>query len=110
MIEHQTRMGNVLRDALRDSGWSILNATPLPLVCFTREGLVPAEFLASLHQRQIAWMSEARVGNIAVVRACVTSYKTTERDIHWVVSEMNRLVGITDEEQFAGIGQGRVSA
>jgi hypothetical protein len=55
-------------------------------------------------------MSEARVGNIAVVRACVTSYKTTERDIHWVVSEMNRLVGITDEEQFAGIGQGRVSA
>jgi hypothetical protein len=26
------------------------------------------------------------------------------------VSEMNRLVGITDEEQFAGIGQGRVSA
>jgi hypothetical protein len=27
-----------------------------------------------------------------------------------VVSEMNRLVGITDEEQFAGIGQGRVSA
>jgi aromatic-L-amino-acid decarboxylase len=110
MIEHQTRMGNVLRDALRASGWSILNSTPLPLVCFTREGLVPAEFLASLHQRQIAWMSEARVGSIPVVRACVTSYRTTEKDIHWVVSEMNRLVGITDEEQFAGIGQGRVSA
>jgi aromatic-L-amino-acid decarboxylase len=110
MIEHQTRMGDVLRDALRASGWSILNTTPLPLVCFTREGLVPAEFLASLHQRQIAWMSEARVGNIPVVRACVTSFRTTERDIHWVVSEMNRLVGITDEEQFAGIGQGRVSA
>ena len=110
MIEHQTRMGNVLRDALRASGWSILNTTPLPLVCFTREGLVPTEFLASLHKRQIAWMSEARVGNIPVVRACITSFRTTERDIHWVVSEMNRLVGITDEEQFAGTGQGRVSA
>jgi glutamate/tyrosine decarboxylase-like PLP-dependent enzyme len=110
MIEHQTRMGNVLRDALRASGWSILNTTPLPLVCFTREGLVPSEFLAALHKRQIAWMSEARVGNIPVVRACITSFRTTERDIHWVVSEMNRLVGITDDEQFAGTGQGRVSA
>jgi glutamate/tyrosine decarboxylase-like PLP-dependent enzyme len=110
MIEHQTHMGNVLRGALRASGWSILNSTPLPLVCFTRDGFVPGEFLASLHQRQIAWMSEARVGNIPVVRACITSFRTTERDIHWVVSEMNRLVGITDDEQFAGTGQGRVSA
>jgi aromatic-L-amino-acid decarboxylase len=110
MIEHQTRMGNVLRDALRASGWSILNSTPLPLVCFTREGLVPGEFLASLHKRQIAWMSEARVGNIPVVRACITSFRTTERHIHWVVSEMNRLAGITDKEQYAETGQGRVNA
>jgi glutamate/tyrosine decarboxylase-like PLP-dependent enzyme len=110
MIEHQTRMGNVLRDALRASGWSILNSTPLPLVCFTREGLVPGEFLASLHKRQIAWMSEARVGNIPVVRACITSFRTTERHIHWVVSEMNRLAGITDEKQYAETGQGRVNA
>ena len=110
MIEHQARMGNVLRGALRKSGWSILNSTPLPLVCFTRDGLVPGEFLASLHKRQIAWMSEARVGNIPVVRACITSFRTTERDIDWVVSEMNRLAGIRDEQQFAGKGQGRVNA
>ncbi len=109
MIEHQTRMGNLLRDALRASGWSIMNSTPLPLVCFTRDGLVPGEFLASLHKRQIAWMSEARVGNIPVVRACITSFRTTERHIHWVVSEMNRLAGITDEEQYAETGQGRVN-
>jgi aromatic-L-amino-acid decarboxylase len=110
MIEHQARMGNVLRDALRASGWSILNETPLPLVCFTREGLAPGEFLAALHKRQIAWMSEARVGNIPVVRACITSFRTTERDIHWVVGEMNRLVAITDEEHYAVTGQGGVNA
>jgi aromatic-L-amino-acid decarboxylase len=96
--------------ALRASGWSILNSTPLPLICFTRDGLIPGEFLASLHKRQIAWMSEARVGNLPVLRACITSFLTTERDIHWVVSEMNRLVGITDEEQYAVTGQGRVNA
>jgi glutamate/tyrosine decarboxylase-like PLP-dependent enzyme len=104
MLEHQTRMGNVLRDALRASGWSIVNSTPLPLVCFTREGLVPSKLLAALQQRQIAWMSEARLGDTPVVRACITSYKTTEADIHWVVTEMNRLVA--PEEKYAGTGQG----
>jgi aromatic-L-amino-acid decarboxylase len=104
MLEHQARMGDVLRDALTTSGWSVVNSTPLPLVCFTREGLVPSEFLAALHQRQIAWMSEARLGDTPVVRACITSYTTTEADIEWVVAEMNRLVA--PEEQYAGTGQG----
>jgi glutamate/tyrosine decarboxylase-like PLP-dependent enzyme len=92
MIEHQTRMGDVLRDALRSSGWRNVNSTPLPLVCFARDGVVPATFLAALHKRQIAWMSEARLGGIPVVRACITSFKTTERHIRWVVDEMNRLI------------------
>ena len=103
-IEHQARMGDVLRDALRASGWSIINSTPLPLVCFTREGLVPSKFLAALHQRQIAWMSEAQLGDTPVVRACITSYRTTEADIRWVAGEMNRLVA--REEQYAGTGRG----
>lgn len=104
MIEHQTRMGDVLRAELRASGWSVLNPTPLPVVCFTRAGVVPASFLAALHQQQIAWMSEARLGDIPVVRACITSYRTSEADIKWVVAEMNRLVA--PEEQYAGAGQG----
>jgi glutamate/tyrosine decarboxylase-like PLP-dependent enzyme len=91
MIEHQTRMGDVLREALVASGWHIVNSTPLPLVCFTREGLVPADFLAGLRERQIAWMSEAMVGGTSALRACITSFKTTQADIHWVVDEMNRL-------------------
>jgi aromatic-L-amino-acid decarboxylase len=92
MIDHQTRMGDVLREALRSSGWRIVNSTPLPLVCFARDGVVPATFLAALHKHQIAWMSEARLGGIPVVRACITSFRTTERHIHWVVDEMNRLI------------------
>jgi len=92
MIEHQARMGQVLRESLIASGWRIVNITPLPLVCFTRDGLVVSDFLSSLRERQIAWMSEAQIGGISTVRACVTSFKTTESDIHWVVKEMNRLV------------------
>jgi glutamate/tyrosine decarboxylase-like PLP-dependent enzyme len=92
MIEHQTQMGEVLRGALRASGWRIMNSTPLPLVCFAREGVVPSQFLAALHKQQIAWMSEARVGDTPVVRACITSFRTTEAEIEWVVGEMNRLI------------------
>jgi len=91
MIEHQTRMGHVLRAALIASGWHIINETPLPLVCFTRNGLVPGRFLDGLRERQIAWMSEAKLKGVPVLRACITSFRTTEVDIRWVVDEMNRL-------------------
>ena len=91
MLEHQTHMGHVLREALKASGWRIVNSTPLPVVCFTRDGLVPTALLAALRERQIAWMSEAKLGGVPVIRACITSFRTTERDIEWVVSEMNSL-------------------
>lgn len=92
MIEHQTRMGDVLRESLKCAGWRIVNKTPLPLVCFTRDGLDTASFLATLLERQIAWMSEVRLGKgTPVLRACVTSFRTTESDIKSVVSEMSRL-------------------
>jgi len=92
MIEHQTRMGDVLRAALTRAGWRVVNSTPLPLVCFTRDGLDTTKFLAALYERQIAWMSEVRLGDDAsVLRACITSFRTTESDIEWVVREMSRL-------------------
>ena len=61
-------------------------------MCFTRDGLVPGALLAALRERQIAWMSEAQLDGVPVVRACITSFRTTEQDIEWVVSEMNSLV------------------
>jgi glutamate/tyrosine decarboxylase-like PLP-dependent enzyme len=92
MIEHQARMGDVLREELTRTGWRVVNRTPLPLVCFTRDGLDTAKFLSNLHESQIAWMSEVRLGNgDPVLRACITSFRTTESEIKWVVSEMNRL-------------------
>jgi aromatic-L-amino-acid decarboxylase len=93
MIEHQAEMGGVLRDSLKRAGWRVVNSTPLPLVCFTRDGLDTAAFLSELHRRQIAWMSEVRLdGGAPVLRACVTSFRTTESEIHWVIGEMNQIL------------------
>lgn len=93
MIEHQTRMGNVLRSLLQRTGWRIVNETPLPLVCFTREGLDTTKFVRSVLERQIAWMSEVRLGNgVPAIRACITSFRTSESDLVRVVDEMNQLI------------------
>ena len=43
-------------------------------------------------------LSEARPGGTHVIRACVTSYRTTKKDIEWVVSQMNRLVEQIEEK------------
>jgi glutamate/tyrosine decarboxylase-like PLP-dependent enzyme len=112
MIEHQTRLGHVLRHALADSGWQIVNDTPLPLVCFTREHLDPPKFLAALHQRQIAWMSEACIDGAPVLRACITNFRTTEAEVLQIVDDVNHLfqqgVGaLQPERQFALAGESR---
>lgn len=92
MIERQTRVCDLLRESLLSSGWKILNFTPLPVVCFTRDGLDIRAFLASIRERQIAWISEAEISGMPVIRACITSYKTTERDVLCMVEEMNRII------------------
>lgn len=91
IIEQQTRLGNLLRERLAAAGWTLVNQTPLPVICFTREGLDIAAFLQGLRERDIAWMSEARINGKSVVRACVTSFKTTEAMVLDVVREVSQL-------------------
>ncbi len=92
MIERQAAMGDLLRELLRRTGWAIVNSSPLPLVCFTRQGLDIDSFLSTLLDRQIAWMSQVRLDGSSAIRACITSFRTTESDVRQVVSEMNRLI------------------
>jgi glutamate/tyrosine decarboxylase-like PLP-dependent enzyme len=92
IIERQARLGDLLRECLRTEGWMIVNATPLPLVCFRRDGIDPSRFLKALYARQIAWMSEVRLGGAdPVLRACVTSFQTSDADVRVVVREMSAL-------------------
>jgi glutamate/tyrosine decarboxylase-like PLP-dependent enzyme len=91
MIEHQARMGTLLRQFLVAAGWTVVNSTPLPVICFTREDVDIQAFLVAIREHQVAWMSEARIGGTPVVRACITSFKTTESDIQDVVEKITRL-------------------
>ena len=92
IIERQAHLGEVLRGALQRAGWRIVNTTPLPVVCFTREGLDTGAVLRRLHARQVAWMSEVRLaGGAPVLRACITSLRATESDLEWIVEQTTRL-------------------
>ena len=54
--------------------------------------------LAQLYKHQIAWMPEVQPGSgDAVLRACMTSLRTTEQDIEWVSGEMSRILNDTNQ-------------
>jgi glutamate/tyrosine decarboxylase-like PLP-dependent enzyme len=87
MFDHQVRMCGLLRELLEHDGWQIVNETPLPVICFRRDGVDVAEFVEGLHRNQIAWMAATRLGGgEPVVRACITSFRTTEEDIREVAA------------------------
>ncbi|MFB3901822.1 MAG: aspartate aminotransferase family protein [Acidobacteriota bacterium] len=93
-LRRQTRMGDLLRAALRDRGWRILNDTPLPLVCFTDPNCEKAEHLqrivGEVFHRGEAWISTALIGGRPAIRACITNYATGEREIQALVAGLEK--------------------
>ena len=94
MIEHQTAMGDLLRVRLRQAGWLICNQTPLPVVCFShpdiqRRMLTTGDILATIYARGRVWISDVVLGGQErVLRACITSFHTNERDIECLIDEL----------------------
>jgi glutamate/tyrosine decarboxylase-like PLP-dependent enzyme len=101
MIEHQAQMGTLLRDCLAASGWRVVNTTPLPVVCFTREGLNAPEFAQTVRKRQIAWISDVQINGCYFIRACITSYKTTEQEVREIVEKITELFAELPQERTA---------
>ena len=91
MIERQAELGEYLRTRLIAAGWSIMNRTPLPVICFTREGIDVKRVLHELTMNQIAWMSPVSVNGREAIRACITSFRTTEQDIDRIVEALSRI-------------------
>lgn len=95
-IRHQTAMGDRLRTRLTEEGWRIVNATPLPLVCFTMPGwtLPDCQQVANaVIESGQAWISTIQLGpqKQPALRACVTSYRTEPRHIDALVEGVHRM-------------------
>ena len=98
MIEHQAAMGDVLRAKLAEQGWVVVNDSVLPLVCFTHPRLGDGSCSAGDLARRVcsagrAWISEVRLtGKAPALRACITSYRSSEADIDALVEELQRAI------------------
>lgn len=106
-IRHMAAMGERLRGRLREEGWSIVNDTPLPVVCFVdpvREGGRSAPFLERIAAAVVAsgeaWLSTVSLGEAGpALRACVTNYRTGPEDVDALVSALGQA-----RERVAGEG------
>lgn len=85
-LDHDTELGHYLSRRLADSGWETINDTPLPVVCF----IDPAAPQDMPHHQGIvdrvldtgqAWISTTSVNGRPTIRACITSHRTTHRDV-----------------------------
>lgn len=92
MLRHQIAMGNLLRQRLLDSGWTIHNETPLPVVCFTRENLPsPEKIAADIARTGKAWITTTQLTyqNQKVLRAGIANAMTNVEHIDTLVSLLN---------------------
>lgn len=98
LIDHQTDMGDRLRALLTGAGWETVNATPLPLVCFTHPRIADGELstrdvLEFINARGRVWISDVKLKDRdPVLRACITSYRTEAADLRCLVDELERAV------------------
>jgi glutamate/tyrosine decarboxylase-like PLP-dependent enzyme len=95
LVEHQAKMANTLRRKLKAAGWTLLNETPLPVVCFSHESVESGETTATdivsrVNGRGKVWISEVTLpGSKPALRACITSYRTDVGDVETLVGELD---------------------
>ena len=96
MIERQASLGEELRGRLQKAGWSLVNRTPLPVVCATHPRILEGRttvraVVERVQARGQAWVSEVLLaGRTPAVRACITNYRTTSDDLAFLVEELGR--------------------
>lgn len=99
-LEHDSDLGDLLRRRVTEDGWSIVNDTPLPVVCFAdpRADDLSTEQSFAYHDtlaRTVvgsgrAWLSTTPCNGRAALRACVISHRTTRADIDALAEAVNR--------------------
>jgi glutamate/tyrosine decarboxylase-like PLP-dependent enzyme len=98
LLDYQTGLGNYMRNQLLSRGWKVINPTPLPVICFTHPAIEGGEASVSNMLQQIyaegrLWISAISIGNQQkVFRACITNYHTSEKDIDFIVEELEKLL------------------
>ena len=98
LVANQARMAELLRTRLVESGWQMVNDSPLAVVCFTHPRLESGDISApEIVDRVVAsgqaWISHVRLsGSIVALRACITSHRTTPSDLDALITALEEAV------------------
>jgi glutamate/tyrosine decarboxylase-like PLP-dependent enzyme len=95
-VSHQVKMGNYMKEELHKNGWHTLNDTELPVACFADESFTTNPGHADRICEQVlksgkAWISVYPIHGINTLRACITNYATTEKEIDHFIELINKL-------------------
>jgi glutamate/tyrosine decarboxylase-like PLP-dependent enzyme len=91
ILRRQIRLGRTLRARLASRGWRVVNDTTLPLVCFVpnltqdRADDAVGHILTTVLASGEAWLSTVACHGRLALRACITSYETTDEDVDRLV-------------------------
>jgi glutamate/tyrosine decarboxylase-like PLP-dependent enzyme len=101
MIRNMARLGDELRRRLERNAFSVVNRTPLPVVCF-QDGRHPEggtlPYLQKVADAVVesgeAWISTTSLGGrVPALRACISNFRTGESDLDGLVRTLGRAVG-----------------
>jgi glutamate/tyrosine decarboxylase-like PLP-dependent enzyme len=97
ILRHQSEMGDLLRERLTASGWTIVKRTMLPVVCFTPSN---EAWDMAMHQRASdavvesgrAWISTTQLdGKKPALRACITNFRTGPEHIEILLKVLSNV-------------------
>lgn len=87
LFRRQIALGNELRERLRQDGWTIVNDTPLPVVCFHRGDRDLGSIVRAVADE--AWISVTKLSTgERALRACIINHKTTSADVLRLVTAL----------------------
>ncbi len=87
-LNHHMDMGKALKEKLKNHDWKILNHTPLPIVCFSKENYTDDDIkkiCTHVVQSKKAWISTYPINEKLSLRACITNYATNENELDQLV-------------------------
>ena len=95
VMTNQANMGDLLRKKLIENGWSVMNSTKLPVICFTDEthssdATFTQSILKTIYQQGQIWLSIYPIQNTNTFRVCITNYNTRENDLDELIQELNQ--------------------
>ncbi|MGE5316152.1 MAG: pyridoxal phosphate-dependent decarboxylase family protein [Acidobacteriota bacterium] len=98
MVDEEIALGRYMRGELEKSGWTIVNETPLPVICFTHASLQNGavavnDVLQRIYAEGSAWISSVTVPHYGnVLRTCIINYATTQADVDGLVASLKRFI------------------